>query len=65
MNNPKIDRVNDDNSFSTRFADNSDKQQDWQFIEHEIPASVMRLHFNIRDGDGRSQQVLGENDLRE
>jgi len=31
----------------------------------DMPESVMRLHFNIRDGDGRAVQILGFNKLLE
>ena len=57
--------VNDDNATSDRFTDNSDMQHNQRAHDRDMSPSVMRLYFNIRDGDGRAEQILGENNLLE
>ncbi len=57
--------VNDNNANSDRFTDNSDAWLDQRAHDRDMPPSVMRLYFNIRDGDGRAEQILGENNLIE
>ncbi len=65
MTKREVDHVNDDNAFSDRFTDNSDVQQDQSARERDMPPSVMRLFFNIKDGDGRAEQIRGKNNLLE
>ena len=63
-----LTRESDDSSntaHSDKFNDSIMVQWHESHKYRDMPESVMRLHFNIRDGDGRATQILGFNKLLE
>jgi len=62
----KLNKESDDSSntaHSDMFNDSAMVQWHSSHKFRDMPESVMRLHFNIKDGDGRASQTIGFNKL--